>query len=469
MIFPAIRELLSKYRQVISVAWGARRELTSVHRTKDELSFLPASLELQDSPPHPAARITLWALFSFILIALVWSYFGKIDIVAVAPGKLIVSDRSKIIQPLEAGVVKAIHVQDGQHVAAGQLLIELDATLSGAENTKQQTNLQDAELTALRASALLAALESGHAPVLKQTANDPLRIEASRLALSQWQELQARLATIDADTSRKIAERDGVLAQLSKLEQTLPIARQREKDFQDLANSNFMSKHAILDKQQARIEAEQDLASQRNKRSELDAAIRGNVQQREAIKAEFRRTQHDLLSQASEQERALTQEVVKTGQLQKQTRLTAPVAGVVQQLAIHTVGGVVTPAQPLMVIVPKDEAISAEVVLENKDIGFVNVGQAAAIKIETFNYTKYGLIDGQVQNVSFDAVPDEKLGLIYQAKIKLKQGTMNIDGKWLKLAPGMAVTVEIKTGKRRIIEYFLSPLIAHVSESSRER
>ena len=471
MKYQVVGELLTKYRQIFAAAWQIRKQQDLPPKSADELAFLPAALELQENPPHPAARITLWALLAFILIALAWACLGKIDIVAVAPGRLIVSDRSKTIQPLEAGVVKSIHVQDGQMVQAGQLLIELDATVSGAENTKQQTNLHDAELNALRAKALLAALDSGQLPVVNHVAagKELQSLQASRLALSQWQELQAKLSTLDSDTSRKQAERAGVQDQIAKFEQTLPIIKQREKDFQDLARQNFVSKHGVLEKQQARIEAEQDLANQRHKKSELDAAIRGNAQQRIAIQAEFRRTQHDLLSQASEQARSITQDVVKAGQLQKQTRLTAPVAGIVQQLAVHTVGGVVTPAQALLVIVPKDEAVEAEVVLENKDIGFVNAGQAAAIKIETFNYTKYGLIEGLVRNVSFDAVPDEKLGLIYQARIKLHKNKMNVDGKWLKLAPGMAVTVEIKTGQRRVIEYFLSPLMAHVSESARER
>lgn len=227
------------------------------------------------------------------------------------------SDRSKTIQPLEAGVVKSIHVQDGQMVKAGQLLIELDGTVSGAENTKQQTNLHDAELNALRAKALLAALDSGQAPVVTNVAagKEQQSLEASRLALSQWQELQARLSTLDSDTSRKQAERAGVQDQIARFEQTLLIIKQCEKDFQDLALQNFVSKHGVLEKQQARIEAEQDLANQRHKRSELDAAISGNAQQRIAIQAEFRRTQHDLLTQASEQARSFTQDVVKTGQL----------------------------------------------------------------------------------------------------------------------------------------------------------
>ncbi|QBC42392.1 biotin/lipoyl-binding protein [Iodobacter fluviatilis] len=165
MKYQVVGELLTKYRQIFAAAWQIRKQQDLPPKSADELAFLPAALELQENPPHPAARITLWALLAFILIALAWACLGKIDIVAVAPGRLIVSDRSKTIQPLEAGVVKSIHVQDGQMVQAGQLLIELDATVSGAENTKQQTNLHDAELNALRAKALLAALESGQLPV----------------------------------------------------------------------------------------------------------------------------------------------------------------------------------------------------------------------------------------------------------------------------------------------------------------
>jgi hemolysin D len=245
--------------------------------------------------------------------------------------------------------------------------------------------------------------------------------------------------------------------------------RQRESDYQDLVAKNFMSKHGLLDKQQARIETEQDLASQRNKLLELNASIRANQEQAAAIKAEYLRQQNEILAQANERAAALRQDVVKADQLQKQTRLTAPVDGVVQQLAIHTVGGVVTPAQALMVIVPQGQQLEAQAILENKDIGFVSAGQVAAVKVETFNYTKYGLLEGQVRNVSLDAIPDEKLGLVYQAKVKIKQNKMNIDGRWVNLAPGMAVSVEVKTGQRRIIEYFLSPLLTHISESARER
>ncbi|WP_288791488.1 HlyD family type I secretion periplasmic adaptor subunit [uncultured Chitinibacter sp.] len=472
----ALRELLAQYRAVFKEAWSHRKATDSPPRQPAELAFLPAALELQESPPHPAARVTLYALMGFLLLALLWACLGKIDIVAVAPGKLIVSDQSKTIQPLEPGVVKSIHVRDGQVVKAGDLLIELDRTIAGAESSKNQGSWQEAKFNRLKAMALLDAVAQRKAPTLgadpelDQLANTAsLRERKVAQMQSSWQELLAKLATIDADTTRKQAELASTQDQVQKLEKTLPIVRQREADFTDLASKNFISKHGVLDKQQARIEMEQDLASLRNKLRELAASINANQQQRDSIKAEFVRAQNELLAQATEQSDAMKQEVIKSDQVAKYTRLVAPVDGVVQQLAIHTIGGVVTAAQPLLVIVPQGQQLEAQAVLPNKDIGFVNAGQHAAIKIETFNYTKYGLIDGRVQNVSLDAIPDEKLGLVYQAKVKLDRSFMNIDGKQVHLAPGMAVTVEIKTGQRRLIEYFLSPLIQHVTESVRER
>ncbi|WP_353327719.1 HlyD family type I secretion periplasmic adaptor subunit [Chitiniphilus shinanonensis] len=473
----ALISLLNKYRQIFLHVWSNRKHLTVEPRNASELNFLPAALELQESPAHPAARVTLWVLMSFLLIALLWACFGKVDIVAVAPGKLVVSDQSKVLQPLEPGVVTAIHVRDGQRVKAGQVLIELDATLAGAEVSKNRNAWLDARLDQLKARALLTALDQNRLPVLPagdaelQGEPDYSSRRSAKQAdmLSSWRELQAKLATLDAATAQKQAELAATQAQVHKLEQTLPLMKQREADFKDLAEKNFISKHGYLDKEQARIETEQDLSSQRNNLKQLEAAILANRQQREATKAEFQRSQHETLAQVDEQAYAYGQDYIKARQLQRQTRLIAPVDGVVQQLAVHTVGGVVTEAQPLLVVVPHTDQVEAEVVLENKDIGFVDAGQVAAIKVETFNYTRYGLLDGQVVNVTRDAIPDEKLGLIYQARVKLARHAMNIDGKTIPLAPGMAVTAEIKTGQRRLIEYFLSPLIQHVSESARER
>lgn len=341
---------------------------------------------------------------------------------------------------------KLLHrnVRDGQFVKAGSVLVERDGKHRFPE---------------LAADPDLAS----------NTALQQKRAEVQRLALSQWQELQAKLATIDADSARKQAERGGVQEQVKKLEQTLPLIARRAADYKNLSEKKFIAQHGYLEKEQLRIEAERDLATQRQKLAELSQALQANQKQKESILAEFRRTQHDSLAKANEKTRELNQEVVKAQQRYTQAQLTAPVSGTVQQLAVHTVGGVATAAQALMVVVPQEDSVEAEAMLENKDIGFVLAGQEAAVKIETFNYTKYGLIDGKVQTVSLDAIQDEKRGLIYAARVKLARNSMNIEGKQVKLAPGMAVSVEIKTGQRRVIEYFLSPLIQYASEGLRER
>ena len=473
MHLAAYRELLRRYWQVFIAAWGIRNETNPPGRVADERAFLPAVLELQESPPHPAARATLWLIISLLLITLLWAVLGEIDIVAVARGKLVVSARSKVIQPLQPSIVRAIHVSDGQFVTTGQLLIELDPTISDAESGKASTAWIEALLEARRSEALIAALANRRLPEMGQISelrDQPLRIaEANRLMQSQWLELQTRLATIDADTTSKSAERETYREQVQKLEQTLPLIRQRALDYRDLADKGFVPKHAYLDREQARIEAEGNLRSQRRQVEELTGKLDSNLRQKEATMAEFRRSQENALAQANERVRQAKLEVVKAKQFQKQTQLTAPISGVVQQLAVHTEGGVVTEAQPLLVIVPKEETIEAEVFVENKDIGFVRAGQPASAKIDSFSFTKYGLIECEVSSISLDAIQDEKRGLIYQTRIRLAKSSMQIAGKTVPLVPGMAVTVDIKTGKRRIIEYFLSPLIQYGSESLRER
>lgn len=232
---------------------------------------------------------------------------------------------------------------------------------------------------------------------------------------------------------------------------------------------NFVSRHGYLEKEQAFIEQERDLAAQNAKLEEIQAALLESRRQRAALIAETRRATLDALSQAEQKVAALAQEGIKAENRGKLLRLVAPVSGTVQQLAVHTVGGVVTEAQPLMVIVPEDNRLEVEAFVENKDIGFVRVGQAVEVKLETFPFTKYGTIHGEVTQLSHDAIQDEKSGLVYSARVRLARSTIDVDGKTVNLSPGMAVTTEIKTGKRRVIEYFLSPLMQYRDESLKER
>jgi hemolysin D len=235
------------------------------------------------------------------------------------------------------------------------------------------------------------------------------------------------------------------------------------------AENGFVSRHDYLEKEQLRIEQEADLATQQGRLKELTVSIQEGRSQRLALIAETRRETLDSLNEAEQKTTTYRQELVKARTRDKRMTLTAPVDGAVQQLAVHTVGGVVTEAQPLMMLVPKDNPIEVEALVENKDIGFVNPGQEAVIKIETFPFTKYGTIPGVVTQVSNDAVNDEKRGLVFPMRVRLDKTTIPVENKIVNLTPGMAVTVEVKSAQRRVIEYFLSPLLQYKDESLRER
>ena len=467
----AYADLVKRYAKVFRHAWSRRKELDTPVLQSHEAQFLPAALALRDTPVHPAPRMALWLIMAFALIALLWAIFGRIDVVATAVGKIIPNDRTKVIQPMETAVVKSIHVRDGQMVQLGQVLIELDTTSTAADSGRLRNEALTARLEAARAQAMLGALAQGRPAQMPLVSGaDPTRMstEQSQL-LGQYQEYQARQQQLQAETTRRQAELQTTQEQVSKLEKTLPIARRRAEDYQKLVKENFMSEHGYLEREQERIEQEQDLASSRAKLSEIHAALMEVQRQQATLTAETRRQLLDQHNLAAQKAASLEQELIKADQRGRLMHLTAPVAGTVQQLAVHTVGGVVTPAQPLMVIVPKENVLEVEAMLPNKDIGFVNPGQQAEVKVETFPFTKYGTLHGTITQVSSDAIADEKLGLIYATRVKLAKDTLQVENKVIRMTPGMAVTVEVKTGKRRVIEYFLSPLMKVSSESLRER
>ncbi len=230
-----------------------------------------------------------------------------------------------------------------------------------------------------------------------------------------------------------------------------------------------MSSHATQDKTRERIELERDLLSQHARLVETQSALQETEQAKTSYRAETMRLLSDRHAQAATRQQQLNADYSKASQRERLTQLTAPVAGIVQQLAIHTTGGVVTEAQPLMIVVPDSARVTAEISIANQDIGFVHAGQMAEVKLETFPYTRYGTVQARVDIVTADAVTDEKKGSYYPATLTLSRKDMLIDGKRVNLSPGMNITAEIKTGKRRIIEYLLSPVQRAGSESLRER
>lgn len=467
----ALIDLLQRYRDVLLHAWKHRKENDAARFLPHEADFLPAALALREKPVSALPRVTMWLLLALAALTLLWAVLGKIDVVATAPGKLIPSDRTKIVQPMEAAIVSRIHVRDGDEVRAGDVLIDLDATEANADNERIANDLIVSQLQVARARAMLKALDEGRVGSLiaPPEASATQTFEAQTYLVGQFSEYEAQLSRIDAEMARRTQEAQSTRALIGKLEQTAPIAAQRARDLQALADRKFVSRHSYLEKEQFRIEQEADLAAQRGRLREIEAAKQEVKRQRAALTAETRRLHLDALNEGLQKVTALESERVKSETRVQLMHLTAPVDGTVQQLAIHTIGGVVTPAQALMAIVPRDNPVEVEAFLENKDVGFVKVGQDVEIKVETFQYTKYGTIPATVTNISNDAIPDEKRGLIYAMKIRLSRSEIEVDGRMVKLSPGMSVAAEIKTGKRRLIEYFLSPLMQYKNESFGER
>ncbi|SMG61238.1 HlyD family type I secretion periplasmic adaptor subunit [Paraburkholderia susongensis] len=481
--------LLVRYRSAFQAAWRQRHELAGPVRMTDEAAFLPAALSLQVTPPHPAPRRVLWAIVALFTLVVLWACIGQVDIVAEASGRIVVSDGTKLIQPLETNVIKAIKVKNGDRVNAGQTLIELDPVSAQADN-RRVSQERDSTLSELwRTQALMQAVSANLAqPALPVQGVRPAQdLAAIQTQLqSEWQDLTAQRARFDADVRARQAELVVVHEQIAKIRAALPIVKQREADFDSLARQGYVSRHDDQDRTEARIEMEHDLATLQAREEEARATIEQARQALAAWQADTVKTLNERHARAELQQRQLQAESIKASQRVHLTTLTAPVDGTVQQLAVHTTGGVVTPAQVLLVVVPVKDQVMAEVTLANKDVGFVNVGQAAEIKLETFPYTRYGTIPAKVATITADAVMQDpkapssegsgeyKLAnpagaAVFPATLALTQNFIDVAGKRIRLMPGMNVTADIVTGRRRVIEYLLSPVQTYAWESMRER
>jgi hemolysin D len=458
-------------------------------RDRDELAFLPAALEIVESPPSPIGRAIGATIIAIFVLALLWASLGHVDIVATATGKIIPTGHSKVIQPFETGVVRAIRVADGQTVDAGDVLIELDPTINESETNHLQGDLQSAQLDIARLHAALAdtddPLTGFHAP---EGANPALVAMQRQFLMAQVTEHKAKIAALDGQRAQKEAELATISATVDKLDAVIPTIQERVNIRKTL--NEYGSRLQYFEVLQQLTESQQERLVQLSHSREAQAALAAIIDTRSQTVAEYRRTLFGELAEAERKAAGLAADLAKAARRTKLQLLTAPVSGMVQQLAVHTVGGVVTPAQSLMVIVPSDSRLEIEAMVSNRDIGFVHAGDPVEIKVDTFDFTRYGLLHGQVLSISSDSIvrdvsvdkttdksasadstTSEPKGqeLSYAARISLDRAQMQLEDKMVNLSPGMAVTAEIKTGSRRIIGYLLSPLLKYKEESLRER
>jgi hemolysin D len=452
---------------------GKSRRVVPAGEQALQLQFLPAALEIQESPPSPTGRWLLWIILSLFTIGLLWAALGRVDIVVTAPGRIVPSGQVKRVQAPETGVVLAILASEGERVEAGQPLVRLDPTYANADDLRIREQLHDIAVE----SAWRRALEQWLADGMDEASPGGLetrfaaadQAKAEALYKLNRMETLASIRGQQKELAANRAEQAAVRAERDRAEATLAVLAQRVEAYRALLEQQYGAKVQYLEMLQQQTELDGSvpvLVSRERQLVESAAAITARL---DATRDELRKHNLMELARVDSERGALEQESRKARQRQQQLTITAPVTGAVQELAVHTVGGVVSPGEELLKIVPERATIEVEALLQNKDIGFIREGQLAEVKVDTFNFTRYGLIDARVLNISNDSVEDARLGWVFKLRLALEQDTIRVEDRVVKLSPGMAITAEVKTGKRRLIEFFLSPLLRYKQESVRER
>lgn len=421
----------------------------------DAYEFKPILAEIEDDPGSPLGRLTFWLVVSVFTFFLLWSVFGQVDIVVTARGKIIPAGQVKVIQPLVGGVVSGILVKEGDYVKKGQPMVVIDPSTTEPMLESNRKNLEHIRLEQER----LHAASSGGG--FRGAGDEDGQTQAA-LYQASLASLEKQLSAKEMQLENLDAQISGKKVEISHTKSLLAVNLEKQKrlaDVQDIIAKDDYEK------------VQNDILAGQNKLKELDYELAQLDDQKSQTREEmgyirqnFRST---TLNELSDKEKQLTQlkaDIQEASFKNSRQTLTAPVDGYVHELFVHTVGGVVTPAQKVISIVPVNTPLTVQAVVLNKDIGFVKEHMPVAIKIDTYDFQKYGTLKGTVAQIDKDSRDDEKLGPVYTVYITPLQHSLMVDGKWQNLSSGLSLSAEIKTGKRRIIEFFIYPLIKHLNE-----
>ena len=466
MIFESLR----RHWQTTRAALAADRERVANRTASDNPEFLPAALEVIDQPVSPTSRRTALVLGVLVVVALIWAIVGRVDVVISAPGSVLPSGNSKIVQSAALGVVAQIHVRDGDHVRRGDVLIDFDTTMAGAEVEQAQKALLSDQLDIAMNKALVDGL-SGKGLHFVAPPGAPADVAETRRALvaAQLAEVNSSVAGYAAARSSSEADARAAAATRAKLDGMLPLVQREVGAMQDLDAQGYAPGMRLLDLQR-------QLRSDQGDRAVAEVQMsRGQADAHKYAEAMVQTREQSLRQALTDLAKAQADAVIKTEDVTKALRratlqhLGAPIDGTVQQLAVHTIGGVVETGKAVMVIVPDHPDVEVEAKVRNRDAGFIKLGQDVAVKLDAFPFNRYGTVSGHVIAMSHDAVPDPKLGPVFVARIRLERATITIDGRQVPLGAGLGVTADIRTGSRTIMSWLLSPIMTTVKQAAREQ
>lgn len=441
-------------------------------RDRLQYEFLPAAEEIVETPAAPLGALVVWLVAFLLVVALAWSYFGRIDIVAVANGKISTEGSTKIIQPAVSGVVTNINVHEGQRVKKGETLLALDKTTAEKDvaTVSQSLNTARVERDILRRLAVGGNTD--------EIINNADLADETKAMLRQFASSQTALS---------VARQQAASGIISNYQQQLQFNQQAKNQLETNAQ-NLKNRKAEIEKQLPnanpvdKLRLQNELSNIDQRITSADSAVLGQNQQLLQSQSALTQAQNQSQTQNAETNSTFSNQIiaaekriielennlVKARQVLAQTTIAASVDGTVLSLTVKTIGGVVNAGQQLAQIVPEKVPLYVDTALDNQDVGFVKPGQRVVVKVATYPFQRYGYLEGTVENISPDAIQDDKKGLIYKAKIKLNDEKSSKQNQ-LKLLPGMSVSAEINTGQRRIIEFFLDPLMTKADESLKVR
>lgn len=444
----------------------------------EALDFAPSLLAIQESPPARLPRAVIYTVSVLFLVLLLWAIFGRLDINATAEGRLMPETYVKILQPADAGIVQEILVKEGQSVMAGQVLLRMDTKLAEADSKIIGNDLALRDLQLRRIDAELKGM-----PLVRK-ANDSAELfhQIEAQYRDHRNSYQDALGQAEESFKRTQREYDAAHEVLSKLQQTTPILKQQADAYADMGKDGYAPQVTVRDKQREYLERAQDLRAQQSTVASLESAVNQARKQFDQITSKYRSDLQNERVEASGQHNKLQQDWRKQAHKSGLLELRASQAGLVKDLATHTVGTVVSPGTVLLSIVPEQEPLVAEVMIRNEDVGFVYAQQKVKVKIAPYPFAQYGMVDGEIKLIHADSEsndtqqPREQFkdkqqapSAIYKAIVTLHSQVLESDGQTLKLMPGMQVVAEINQGNRSVMRYLMSTVSKTLYESGHER
>jgi hemolysin D len=455
---------------LVKAAVREDRQRTTALVRIEESTFLPAALEIVERPVSPTARVTGRLLMSGFVLTAAWVTLARIDVVASAPGRVEPGGDVKLVQPAASGIVNDIFVHDGDHVREGQPLIGLDPTASAAGLEQARTAWQSAALDVARLRMVVSAIE-GRGRAFNPPAGVPAELASvqQRLGNAQISEVFAASSGYSAQTSVAVAQRAQSAGEAMKASESLPLLQQQLAANEALAEKGYVSKLRVLEMRRQVMAASRDRQIAASGAGQAGAQVAAADSSAAMSRAQSRARIMTDLVRAEGDEALKRADLVKAEQQARFQQIVAPASGIVGQIALHTIGGLVEAGKPVMTIVPDGAIPYVAISIPDREIAHVRAGQAVAVKLAAFPFTRYGTIPGRIEKISATTVDDEKLGPVYHARVRLLSPTILRDGVRVPITPGLSATADIVTGRRTILSYLVSPIDEAVSEAARER